>query len=140
MKFVKTVTLLFLLVLAAAAGQSEIALARQAHRPVRLAQAVIFPNNHQAIRPAFRLRTRIFRKRRPVIGGFQRRPRNFQRIGQMRVPPSAALRAALSVAPGARGLGVRYLPGRGIYIVKLKSGRRIFRVVVDGRSGRVIDW
>ncbi len=55
------------------------------------------------------------------------------------IPPSAALRAALGYAPGSQGLGVRLLRGpRLVYAVKLKSGNRIRRVLVDAHTGRVL--
>lgn len=54
-----------------------------------------------------------------------------------RVSPSAALLAAVRAWPGSKGLGVRYLPGRGGYLVTLKTRGRVHRVFVDARSGRV---
>jgi uncharacterized membrane protein YkoI len=55
------------------------------------------------------------------------------------IPPSMALQAALSYAPGSQGLGVRLLQGpRLLYAVKLKSGNRIRRVLVDARTGQVL--
>jgi len=59
-----------------------------------------------------------------------------QNSGQ-RISPSAALRAAQRVAPGSRGLGVRYVQGRKGYIVKLKTRGGVLRVFVDARTGRV---
>jgi len=55
------------------------------------------------------------------------------------IPPSAALQAALGYAPGSQGLGVRLLQGpRLVYAVKLKSGNRIRRVLVDAHTGQVL--
>lgn len=54
-----------------------------------------------------------------------------------RVSPSAALRAAKRVAPGSKGLGVRFMPRQRGYVVTLKTRGRIRRVFVDGRTGRV---
>ena len=55
------------------------------------------------------------------------------------IPPSAALQAALRYAPGSQGLGVRLLQGpRLVYAVKVKSGNRIRRILVDARTGRVL--
>ncbi len=55
------------------------------------------------------------------------------------IPPSAALQAALRFAPGSQGLGVRLLQGpRLVYAVKVKSGNRIRRILVDARTGRVL--
>ena len=59
--------------------------------------------------------------------------------GNQMIPPSAALQAALGYAPGSQGLGVRLLQGsRLVYAVKLKSGNRIRRVLIDARTGRVL--
>jgi uncharacterized membrane protein YkoI len=59
--------------------------------------------------------------------------------GNQMIPPSEALQAALGYAPGSQGLGVRLLPGaRLVYAVKLKSGNRIRRVLIDARTGRVL--
>jgi len=55
------------------------------------------------------------------------------------IPPSAALRAALRYAPGSQGLGVHLLQGpRLVYAVKVKSGNRIRRILVDARTGRIL--
>ncbi len=59
--------------------------------------------------------------------------------GNQMITPSAALQAALGYAPGSQGLGVRLLQGsRLVYAVKLKSGNRIRRVLVDAQTGRVL--
>ncbi len=55
------------------------------------------------------------------------------------IPPSEALQAALGYAPGSQGLGVRLLQGpRLVYAVKVKSGNRIRRILVDAGTGRVL--
>jgi len=54
-----------------------------------------------------------------------------------RISPSAALRAAKRVAPGSKGLGVRFLPARRGYVVTLKTRGRVRRVFVDAKTGRV---
>lgn len=55
------------------------------------------------------------------------------------IPPSAALRAALRYAPGSQGLGVHLLHRpRVVYAVKVKSGNRIRRILVDAHTGRVL--
>ncbi len=55
------------------------------------------------------------------------------------IPPSAALRAALGYSPGSQGLGVRLLKdGRLMYAVKLKTGNRVHRVLVDAQTGQVV--
>lgn len=59
--------------------------------------------------------------------------------GNQMIPPSAALQAALHYAPGSKGLGVRLLQGsRLMYAVKLKTGDRIRRVLIDARTGEVL--
>jgi hypothetical protein len=61
------------------------------------------------------------------------------RSGNKMIPPSAALQAALRYAPGSKGLGVRLLQGpRLMYAVKLKTGDRIRRVLIDARTGQVL--
>ena len=55
------------------------------------------------------------------------------------IPPSVALRAAMSVAPGGKALGVRLMQGQTLmYSVKIKTGHRLYRVLVDARTGQVI--
>jgi hypothetical protein len=55
------------------------------------------------------------------------------------IPPSAALQAAMRYAPGSKGLGVRLLQGpRLMYAVKLKTGDRVRRVLIDARTGQVL--
>lgn len=53
------------------------------------------------------------------------------------ISPSAALRAAMSTSPGSQGLGVRFINRTKSYIVRLRTGGRVHRVIVDGRTGRV---
>lgn len=53
------------------------------------------------------------------------------------IPPSVALNSALRYAPGSQGLGVRLKKGaRPVYAVKLKSGNRIHRILIDARTGQ----
>lgn len=55
------------------------------------------------------------------------------------VPPSVALKNALRYSPGSQGLGVRLMRGsRLVYAVKLKTGSRIHRVLVDAKTGQVV--
>lgn len=55
------------------------------------------------------------------------------------IPPSVALRVALSYSPGSQGLGVNLVRGqRLVYAVKLKTGNRVHRVLVDARTGQVV--
>jgi len=76
---------------------------------------------------------------RPIyVQSYQYGTPNAHKQGHM-IPPSAALRAALGYAPGSQGLGVRLLHGRRlVYAVKVKSGNRIRRILVDARTGRVL--
>ena len=59
-----------------------------------------------------------------------------------RLSPSQALRIALRASPGSLGLGVDLLPPRAgrppVYAVKLKTGSRIHRILVNAVDGRVI--
>lgn len=55
------------------------------------------------------------------------------------IPPSVALRVALSYSPGSQGLGVDLLQGRRlVYAVKLKTGNRVHRVLVDALTGQIV--
>lgn len=59
--------------------------------------------------------------------------------GRQVIPPSVALRTALGYSPGSQGLGVRLLKdGRLMYAVKLKTGNRVHRVLVDAQTGQVV--
>lgn len=59
--------------------------------------------------------------------------------GRQIIPPSVALRVALSYSPGSQGLGVSLLQGRRLmYAVKLKTGNRIHRVLVDAQTGQIV--
>lgn len=50
-----------------------------------------------------------------------------------------ALRRALSYSPGSQGLDVTLMQGgRPVYAVKLKTGNRVHRVLVDARTGQVL--
>jgi hypothetical protein len=56
------------------------------------------------------------------------------------ITPSMALRLALSYSPGSQGLDVTLVQGRPLmYAVKLKTGARIHRVLVDANTGQVRD-
>ena len=150
MKRLKTAALLFLLLLVVmVSGHKDEAFARQTFRPVFGAQGPYAAGRRPlTVRPRIRAFPRqriprrrfIPRQRQPVLGGYQRRQRQFKPAGSRVVPASRALRAALRLSPGSRGLGVRYRSGRGVYIVTLKTGNRIHRVTVDARTGQVIDW
>jgi len=74
-----------------------------------------------------------FRKRKVRKRPFTR-PLTARRV----ISPSAAYQAALVSAPGSQGLGVRYLQALRGYVVRLRSGGRVYRVFVDGRTGRVM--
>ncbi len=86
-------------------------------------------------------RPRLIPRRKPPPAF--RPPRKVPRDGVgrdgRRISPSQALRKALRVSPGSMGLGVELLPGAPpVYAVKLKTGSRIHRVLVDALSGRVL--
>lgn len=62
-----------------------------------------------------------------------------QRSDQQVIAPSMALRIALRYSPGSQGLDVALVQGgRLIYAVKLKTGNRVHRVLVDARTGQVV--
>ncbi len=89
----------------------------------------------------FPRRPRLIPRRKPPPAF--RPPRRVPRDGVgrdgRRISPSQALRKALRVSPGSMGLGVELLPGAPpVYAVKLKTGSRIHRVLVDALSGRVL--
>jgi len=89
----------------------------------------------------FPRRPRLIPRRKPPPAF--RPPRKVPRDGVgrdgRRISPSQALRKALRVSPGSMGLGVELLPGAPpVYAVKLKTGSRIHRVLVDALSGRVL--
>ena len=79
------------------------------------------------------------RKPPPAFRPPRRVPRDGVGRDGRRISPSQALRKALRVSPGSMGLGVELLPGAPpVYAVKLKTGSRIHRVLVDALSGRVL--
>jgi uncharacterized membrane protein YkoI len=58
---------------------------------------------------------------------------------EVRIPPSEALRLAQRRWPRSIGLSVRLLRrARPVYAVKLKAGSRVLLVLVDARTGRVL--
>ena len=62
-----------------------------------------------------------------------------QQSGGQVIAPSMALRLALRYSPGSQGLDVTLMEGgRPVYAVKLKTGNRVHRVLVDARSGQVL--
>jgi hypothetical protein len=55
------------------------------------------------------------------------------------IPPSVALRLALSYSPGSQPLDVTLVQRpRLMYAVKLKTGTRVHRVLVDARTGEIV--
>jgi uncharacterized membrane protein YkoI len=55
------------------------------------------------------------------------------------IAPSMALRIALRYSPGSQGLDVTLVQGgRPMYAVKLKTGNRVHRVLVDARTGQIL--
>ncbi len=94
-------------------------------------------------RPAFRPRRKLppaFRPPRNPPRQATTPQRGLPAPPQRRIAPSQALRKVLRVIPGSMGLGVELLPGvPPVYAVKLKTGSRIRRVLVDAVSGRVLD-
>ena len=61
-----------------------------------------------------------------------------QSNGQL-IAPSMALSLALRYSPGSKGLDVTLMEGgRPVYAVKLKTGNRVHRVLVDARTGQIV--
>jgi uncharacterized membrane protein YkoI len=61
-----------------------------------------------------------------------------QSDGQL-IAPSMALSLALRYSPGSKGLDVTLMQGgRPVYAVKLKTGNRVHRVLVDARTGQIL--
>ena len=55
------------------------------------------------------------------------------------IAPSMALSLALRYSPGSQGLDVTLMQGgRPVYAVKLKTGNRVHRVLVDARTGQIV--
>ncbi len=55
------------------------------------------------------------------------------------IAPSMALRIALGYSPGSQGLDVTLVQGgRPMYAVKLKTGNRVHRVLVDAQTGQIL--
>jgi hypothetical protein len=52
------------------------------------------------------------------------------------IPPSRAVRIAMSVVPGAKPVGVRLLP-RGVYAVTLRANGRVEKIFVDAETGDI---
>ncbi len=61
-----------------------------------------------------------------------------QNSNQGVIAPSMALRIALRYSPGSQGLDVALVQGGQLYAVKLKTGNRVHRVLVDARTGQVV--
>jgi hypothetical protein len=64
-----------------------------------------------------------------------------ERVAQQsgEIPPSVALRLALSYSPGSQPLGVTLVQGRRLmYEVRLKTGTRVHLVQVDARTGQIL--
>jgi uncharacterized membrane protein YkoI len=61
-----------------------------------------------------------------------------QQSGGQVIAPSMALRLALRYSPGSTGLDVSLVEGGRRYAVKLKTGNRVHRVLVDARTGQIV--
>jgi hypothetical protein len=65
--------------------------------------------------------------------------RTAQQSRQQVIAPSMALRLALSYSPGSQGLDVTLRQGRRlVYAVKLKTGNRVHRVLIDAQTGQIL--
>lgn len=65
---------------------------------------------------------------------YQRRVIIAQSQGRI-ISPTAAVRAAMRVAPGSKVVGVQR--NRRGYVIRLRKRGKLRRVTVDGRTGRV---
>ena len=61
-----------------------------------------------------------------------------QQSNQQAIAPSMALSMALRYSPGSQGLDVALVQGGRMYAVKLKTGNRVHRVLVDARTGQIL--
>jgi hypothetical protein len=78
---------------------------------------------------------------RPPDGlpGVQGGQQTAQQSNQQLIGQTMALRQALRYSPESQGLGVTLKEGgRPVYAVKLKTGNRVHRVLVDARTGEII--
>ena len=65
--------------------------------------------------------------------------RTAQQSSQQVIAPSMALNIALGYSPGSQGLDVTLVEGgRPMYAVKLKTGNRVHRVLVDALTGQIL--
>ena len=99
--------------------------------PVLRVQYLEFPPPHiRRLPPALRMRPRLRRPPRP--------PRRVLKPA-VTIRPSEALRLAQRRWPQSVGLSVRLLGDEPpVYVVKLRTRSRVVRVLVDARSGRVL--
>jgi uncharacterized membrane protein YkoI len=54
------------------------------------------------------------------------------------ISPSVVYRIVKEYAPGATVLRVTLQPNTQIYAVRLRSGNTVRRLLIDGRSGRIV--
>ena len=54
------------------------------------------------------------------------------------IPPSVVYRIVKEYAPGATVLRVTLQPDTQTYAVRLRSGNTVRRLLIDGRSGRIV--
>ena len=54
------------------------------------------------------------------------------------IPPSVVYRIVKEYAPGATVLRVTLQPDTQIYAVRLRSGNTVRRLLIDGKSGRIV--
>jgi len=73
-----------------------------------------------------------------VIHVAQTGQRVAQQSGGQVIAPSMALSLALRYSPGSKGLDVTLVEGGRRYAVKLKTGNRVHRVLVDARTGQIV--
>jgi uncharacterized membrane protein YkoI len=54
------------------------------------------------------------------------------------IPPSVVYRIVKEYAPGATVLRVALQPDTQTYVVRLRSGNTVRRLLIDGKSGRIV--
>jgi uncharacterized membrane protein YkoI len=65
-------------------------------------------------------------------------PAGAQESGDAKVIPSVVYRIVKEYAPGATVLRVTLQPDTQIYAVRLRSGNTVRRLLIDGKSGRIV--
>ena len=127
-----------LIIAVAFAVVSVVAPVQAGERQLRADGSLVLAYSHNAEKKRLKRQQRMERQERKRQRRERKQKRRLNQGGHVAViPPSVALRSALRYSPGSQGLGVRLLrKGRPVYAVKVKSGNRIMRILIDARTGR----